>query len=80
MSSAIKAQPQIQLDSYKNKKAHGPGSGVAWPVPKAGEPRFEFEFKVDSSTTAACRVDLVNLLKRKNLNLCAEQGTPSTTR
>ena len=53
---------------------------MAWPVPKAGEPRFEFEFKVDSSTTAACRVDLVNLLKRKNLNLCAEQGTPSTTR
>ena len=80
LSPAVKAQPQRQLDSYKNKKTHGPGLGVSWPVPKAGEPRVEYEFKVDSSLAAACRVDMVNLLKRKNLNLCADQGTPTSSR
>ncbi len=80
LSPAVKAQPPLQLDSYKNKKTHGPGLGVSWPMPKAGQPRVEYEFKVDSSTAAACRVDMVNLLKSKNLNLCAEQGTPNSSR
>ena len=78
LSPAVTAQPQLQLDSYKIKKS--PGLGVSWPVPKAGQPRVEYEFKVDSRTAAACRVDMVNLLKSKNVIICADQGTPTSTR